>query len=198
MSLVLSMLEFMDQMPIQAELRAFDESDSEKLFEMYCQFEPKTEFQGLPPGTPSQIREWLGQLRERGFHQFVVEAEGRIVGHGVLCPSQRKTEAELAIFVHQDYRGHGLGKRLLLGTLNFGCKKLELERVWIFVMGSNAVALRLFEDAGFRASRSGDPLAWEVEMERASHCAKCKDKECLIFGEAFPMILDVHARAAAC
>jgi RimJ/RimL family protein N-acetyltransferase len=166
---------------------------------MYCQFEPKGEFQGLPPRTPSQIGEWLGQLREHGFYQFVVEVEGRIVGHGVLCPSQRKTEAELAIFVHQGYRGYGLGKKLLLGTLNFGCKKLELERVWIFVMGSNSVALRLFEDAGFRASRDGDPLAWEMEMERPSHCAKCKGEKCLVFREAFPMIVDVHAsRTAVC
>ena len=189
----------MNQMPIHAVLRAFDELDSEKLGEMYCQFEPKGEFQGLPPRTTSQIREWLSQLCERGFYQFVAEVDGRIVGHGVLCPSPRKTEAELAIFVHQGYRGYGLGKKLLLGTLNFGCKKLELERAWIFVMGSNSAALRLFEDVGFRASHGGDPLAWEVEMERPSHCAKCKGEECLIFGEAFPMLFDVHAhRAVVC
>ena len=186
-------------MSIHALLRAFDESDSEKLGEMYCQFEPKGEFQGLPPRTASQIREWLSQLCEQGFYQFVVEVEGRIVGHGVLCPSQRKTEAELAIFVHQGYRGHGLGKKLLLGTLNFGCKKLELERVWIFVMGSNSVALRLFEDVGFRASHDGDPLAWEMEMERPSHCVKCKREKCAVFREAFPIIVDAGARqTAAC
>jgi RimJ/RimL family protein N-acetyltransferase len=184
-------------MSIHAVLRAFDESDSEKLGEMYCQFEPKGEFQGLPPRTASQIREWLSQLCEHGFHQFVVEVEGRIVGHGVLCPSQRKTEAELAIFVHQDYRGYGLGKKLLLGTLNFGCKKLELERVWIFVMGSNSVALRLFEGVGFRAGRGGDPLAWEMEMERTSHCTKCKGEKCIAFGEVFPMVVEAHPHHAA-
>ena len=129
----------------------------------------------------------------------MIEVEGRIVGHGVLCPSQRRTEAELAIFVHQGYRGHGLGEKLLLGTLNFGCKKLELERVWIFVMGSNSVALRLFEGVGFRASRDGDPLAWEMEMERPSHCVKCKREKCPVFREEFPMIVDAEAHhTAAC
>ena len=186
-------------MSMHAVLRAFDESDSEKLLQMYRHFEPKGEFQGLPPRTVSQTREWLRQISERGFHQFVVEVGDRIVGHGLLCSSQRKTEAELAIFVHQDYRGCGLGKKLLLGILNFGCKKLELKRVWIFVMGSNSVALRLFEGAGFHAGRGGDPLAWEMEMERPSHCVKCKGEKCPLFDEAFPMIVDANARrTAAC
>jgi RimJ/RimL family protein N-acetyltransferase len=186
-------------MSIPAALRAFDESDSKKLFEMYCQFEPKGEFQGLPPRTEPQIREWLSQLREHGFHQFVVEVGDRIGGHAALCPSQRETEAELAIFVHQNYRGYGLGKKLLLGTLNFGCKKLGLARVWLFVTGSNSVALNLFEDVGFRPGHGVDPLAWEMEMERPSHCAKCKGEKCVVFGEAFPMVVNAQARhAAAC
>jgi RimJ/RimL family protein N-acetyltransferase len=179
--------------PMRALLRAFDESDSEKLFEMYCQFEPKGEFQGLPPRHTPQIRKWLSQLREQGFHQFVVNVGDCVVGHAVLCPSQRKTEAELAVFLHQDYRGYGLGKKLLLGTLNFGCKKLALARVWLFVMGSNTIALHLFEDVGFRPGRGGDPLAWEMELERPSHCAKCKGEKCELFGEAFPMTVDAHA-----
>ena len=184
------------QMPVRTVLRAFEESDSEKLFEMYSQFEPKGEFQGLPPRNASQIKKWLNQLREQGFYQFVVEVDDRIVGHAALCPSQRKTEAEVAIFVHQDYRGRGLGKQLLLGTLGFGCKKLELARVWLFVMGSNSVALRLFEEVGFRPGRGGDPLAWEIEMERPSHCAKCKGEKCVIFGEAFPMTVAARAHCA--
>jgi RimJ/RimL family protein N-acetyltransferase len=176
---------------MHAVLRAFRDADSEKLFEMYCQFEPKGEFQGLPPRTEPQIRKWLGQLREQGFYQFVVEVGDRIVGHSALCPSQRKTDAELAIFLHQDYRRYGWGRKLLLGTLNFGCKRLELTRVWLFVMGSNPAALDLFEGVGFRPGHEGDPLAWEMEMERPSHCAKCKGEKCVVFGEAFPMVAEL-------
>ena len=149
---------------------------------MYAAFEPKGEYEGLPPRTESQIRAWLTQLREQGFEQFVVAIGTRIVGHAMLCPSQRRTEAELAIFLHQDYRGLGLGKRLLLGVLNFGCKQLRLDRVWLFVTGSNPVALHLFEAVGFRPGRGGDPLMWEIEMERPSHCVKCKAAKCLLFG----------------
>jgi RimJ/RimL family protein N-acetyltransferase len=172
------------------------DQDYEHLVVMYEEFEPKGEFQGLPPRSTSQIKKWLTLLRERGFSQFVVEVGGRIVGHSVLCPAQRNTEAELAIFLHQDYRGQGLGKKLLRGTLNFGCKTLELQRVWLFVMGSNPTALRLFEGAGFRPGRDGDPLAWEIEMERPSHCAKCKGDKCVAFGEGFPAIVVAHQRPA--
>lgn len=179
---------------MRAILRAFKKSDAEQLFEMYRQFEPKGEFQGLPPRSESQIKRWLTQLRECGFTQFVIEVENRIVGHAALCPSQRKTEAELAIFVHQDYRGRGFGKKLLLGTLNFGCKKLELARVWLFVMGSNTVASHLFESVGFQPGRGGDPLAWEIEMDRPSHCTKCKGDKCAAFSEAFPIVVDACVR----
>src|ERR1039457_1037140 len=129
---------------MQANLRAFHESDAERLFGMYRHFEPKGEFQGLPPRTALQIKKWLTQLCERGFYQFVVELGDRIVGHAALCPSHRRTEAELAVFLQQDYRGYGLGKKLLLGILNFGCKKLELASVWGFVMGSHPVPPLLF------------------------------------------------------
>jgi len=172
------------------------DQDCKHLVGMYEEFEPKAEFQGLPPRSTSQIKKWLTQLGELGFFQFVVEVDGRIVGHSMLCPSQRKTEAELAIFLHQEYRGLGFGKKLLLGTLNFGCKTLELHRVWLFVMGSNPIALRLFESVGFRPGRDGDPLAWEIEMERPSHCAKCKGDKCVAFGESFPMTVVAHARCA--
>jgi RimJ/RimL family protein N-acetyltransferase len=181
-------------MSIRALLRTFEEPDSESLFEMYCQFEPKGEFQGLPPQTAPQIKKWLTQLCERGFYQSVIVVGDLIVGHAALCPSQQETEAELAMFLHQDYRGRGLGKKLLLGTLNFGCKSLELHRVWLFVTGSNPIALRLFERAGFRPGPDGDPLTWEIELERLSHCAKCKGQKCTVFGEAFPMIVDAGIR----
>jgi len=64
------------------------------------------------------------------------------------------------------------------------------------VTGSNPVALRLFETVGFRPRANGDPLAWEIEMERPSHCEQCKANKCAVFGEGFPMTVVTHARYA--
>ncbi len=176
---------------MDATLRRFVAPDFDRLVKMYAEFEPKGAFQGLPPQTLAQIKGWLRALAEAGDAQFVIEVSDRIVGHSMLCLSKDKTDAEFAIFLHQNYRGLGLGKKLTLGTLNFGCKQLELDRVWLSVQGSNPVALRLFEDVGFRDVEQGDPLRWELEMERPSHCAECKEDKCIIFGKSLPQTIAV-------
>jgi len=161
---------------------------------MYAAFEPKGEFQGLPPRTPEMITRWLSTLTEMGDEQFVIEVGKRIVGHSMLCLGQDKTEAELAIFVHQDFRGLGLGRKLLLGTLNYGCKQRELDRVWLSVQGCNPRALHLFESVGFNMFGGRSPLQWELEMERPSHCAQCKGKSCVVFGETLPRTVTFRRR----
>lgn len=181
----------------EATLRAFEERDTAKLVAMYEQFEPKGEFQGLPPLDTPGIRKWVRQLCEMKFEQFVVEVDGRIVGHTALCTGQKRNEAELAIFVHQDFRGLGLGKKLLLGTLNYGCKKLKLDHVWLLVQGSNPVAVHLFESAGFRCRGQEDSMQWELEMARPSNCAQCKGDRCIVFNQTFPETVRIPIRKSS-
>ena len=172
---------------MNAVLRPFEPSDFGKLVRMYEEFEPKGQFQGLPPSTNELIQRWLSALVEVGDAQFVVAVGRRIVGHSVLCFAEDKSAAELAIFMHQNFRGCGLGRRLLLGTLNHGCKTLELNRVWLSVQGSNPRALHLFESVGFNPFGTRAPLQWELEMTRPSHCARCKGSKCEVFGATLPM-----------
>ena len=166
--------------------------DWQRVWVMYLGFEPKAQFQGLPPATPVQLCEWLSTLRREGVDQFVLAFGERIVGHSILCHGPRHGEAELAIFLHQKFRGRGLGRRLLLCTLNYGCKQLGLSRVWLSVQGSNPRAQRLFEGVGFRPIAGHDPLAWELEMERPLHCEKCKGDACAIFCQPPPQTMNVH------
>jgi ribosomal protein S18 acetylase RimI-like enzyme len=182
---------------MEATLRKFDPVDFDRLVKLYVGFEPKGAFQGLPPLTLPRLKSWLRELRLAGDEQFVIDIGGRIVGHSMLCRSEGKAEAEFAIFVHQDFRALGLGKKLLLGTLNYGCKQMQLDRVWLSVQGSNPVALCLFEGAGFKPVGSHEPLLWELEMERPSHCAKCKGERCILFGQSLPMTVPIPRRSAS-
>lgn len=182
---------------MDATLRKLKPGDFDRLVAMYATFEPKGEFQGLPPVTLPRIKSWLRQLCEAGDEQFVIDVGGRIAGHSMLCSSEKKAEAECAIFLHQDFRGLGLGKKLLLGTLNYGCKQMQLDRVWLSVQGSNPVALCLFESAGFKPVGSHEPLQWEVEMERPSHCPECKGERCILFGQSLPLTASVPRRRTA-
>jgi len=179
---------------IKATLRTLLPTDCASAQAMYEAFEPKGEFQGLPPRDHETITVWLRALREAGDAEFVIEVRGQIVGHSMLCLANDRTDAEFAIFLHQDYRGLGLGKRLLLGTLNHGCKVLKLDRVWLSVQGSNPRALSLFEKAGFRPRRSAEALQWELEMERRSHCEHCKEGQCILYGQSLPVTITIPRR----
>jgi len=172
---------------VKAILRKWEAGDAGKLLAMYDEFEPKAEFQGLPPHTRENTARWLQALREAGDGEFVIEVGGRIVGHSMLCLKEGASEAELALFIHQDYRGCGLGRKLLLGTLYDGCKNLQLDRVVLSVQASNPRAMHLFESVGFRPCGKASPLQWELEMMRPSHCEHCKQDRCVLFNQSFPM-----------
>ena len=163
--------------------------DVPRLWVMYLNFEPKGQFQGLPPARAARILEWLTKLQKEDAEQFVLAIGERIIGHSMLCRGPKSTEAECAIFLHQKFRGHGLGRRLLLCTLNYGCKQLELSRVWLSVQGANPRAMHLFGSVGFRPAGKFDPMAWELEMERPLHCDKCKGEACAIFSETIPQLI---------
>lgn len=156
---------------------------------MYLAFEPKGAFQGLPPVAEPRLDEWLHELVNDGVENFVCDNGERIIGHTMLCRGPGKHEAELAIFIHQDWRGFGAGRALLLGTLNYGCKQLELGRVQLSVQGANVLALRLLESVGFRPVMGSKSFAWELSMERPSNCEKCKGELCDAFNVTLPVTI---------
>ncbi len=116
--------------------------DRQALVEMYESFEPKGEAFGLPPR--KDPGRWLDSLAP--YPNFLIRMEGRVVGHGVLCVEGEK--GETAIFVHQDYRRHGVGRSLLEALIAEG-RRLGLKRVWGMMDLANVVMLRLAESVGF-------------------------------------------------
>ncbi|HET7840252.1 MAG TPA: GNAT family N-acetyltransferase, partial [Terriglobia bacterium] len=82
-------------------------ADRDAMVEMYVNFDPKGAALGLPPR--KEPARWIDSLSE--FPNFVVKIAGRIVGHAVLCIEG--DSGETAVFVHQDWRGRGIGKMLL-------------------------------------------------------------------------------------
>ena len=177
---------------VEVTLHKLPAEEWRRVWVMYLSFEPKSQFQGLPPASPEQLCLWLQSLQHASTEQFALSVGERVVGHSMLCRGSRRGEAELAIFLHQKFRGCGLGRRLLLCTLNYGCKQLQLSRVWLNAQGSNPSALRLFESVGFHPRAGNDPFAMELEMERALSCDKCKGEACAIFRETLPATLDLR------
>lgn len=116
--------------------------DKPALVEMYRNFDPKGAALGLPPR--KEPERWLESLG--AFPNFVVRNQGQIVGHGVLCIEG--DSGETAVFVHQSWRGHGIGKLLLQELIEEG-RRQDLRRVWGMAAPDNFVMLRLADSLGF-------------------------------------------------
>lgn len=151
-------LAFEDREGREIELRIYDSGEHEALVEMYDSFDPADRAQGIPPAREERVRSWLDVILEGG--QDVIAADGdRIVGHATLVPDGDEG-TELAIFVHQDYQGAGIGSRLIRALLGHGQRE-GVEKVWLTVERWNHPAVNLYEAVGFEAS---SVESFELEM----------------------------------
>jgi ribosomal protein S18 acetylase RimI-like enzyme len=90
-----------------------------------------------------------------------VALEGdRVVGHATLVPDEDGETVELAIFVHHDYQGAGIGSKLIRGLLGHG-QRVGVEKVWLTVERWNDAAVALYESVGFETSSAE---SFELEM----------------------------------
>ncbi len=131
---------------------------------MYATFEPKGAAKGLPPVRDEKVRRWLGHLHEHTHSLLVFSdcAEEQVAGHAILAPDG-SDRAELALFVHQDFRGHGVGFSLAQAAVQTA-RHLGLCRVWLTVSPDNKAALRVYEKCGFCATRGSGPHDQEMEL----------------------------------
>ncbi|ADJ16355.1 GNAT family N-acetyltransferase [Halalkalicoccus jeotgali] len=152
-------IEFEDREGRSIEIRVYDEGrDFDALCEMYDTFDPADRAQGIPPAREERVRSWLDVILGEG--QDVVAAHGeRVVGHATLVPDG-DVATELAIFVHQDYQGAGIGSRLIRALLGYGART-GIEKVWLTVERWNHPAVTLYESVGFESS---SVESFELEM----------------------------------
>jgi L-amino acid N-acyltransferase YncA len=123
-------------------LRPAEAQDREAILAMYEKFEPKGASLGLPPRY--DLEGWLARLA--GYYNLVAELDGRVIGHGVLCGDNGS--AEVAVFIHQEFRGAGLGRRLLSALVR-EASRAGFHRVWGVTEYDNIPMLRLARSLGF-------------------------------------------------
>ena len=129
-------------------LRLATHDDRGALIAMYLSFEPKGACLGLPPRKEPQF--WLENLS--AFPNFVIVAGERIIAHAALCSDAES--GEVAVFVHQDFRGKKLGKRLLV-ELIAEARRNGLKKIWGMTELDNVPMLLLARSLGF--SPGADP-----------------------------------------
>lgn len=106
-------------------------------------------FEGYPI---ESTRKFVTDMIENDNAQFVAVDGETVVGWIDITPSRLPVSGHvghLGMGVHRDYRGQGLGKRLILAALE-KAKSNGLKRVELEVYRHNTAAIALYERVGFQ------------------------------------------------
>ncbi len=106
------------------------------------------------PTTESEARMISEMNRARNSLFLVAEDDGRIVGQLTLQGGKRRNvrhAATLGITVGRDYRGQGVGRRLMEYAIAWARAGRVVTRIELNVFVRNTNAIRLYESCGFVA-----------------------------------------------
>jgi diamine N-acetyltransferase len=150
-------------------VREYSSGDFKGLVEMYKGFVPKGGAGGLPPSGVRRIAHWLDQLQYKASSLLVLDAQ-RVVAHSILSPNTR-SGADLAVFVHQDFRCLGIGTKLALLAVSFAARAGFTE-LYLSTQLSNEAAFRVYERAGFRTTCVlGDECEMKLDLSGYSQAS---------------------------
>ncbi len=121
--------------------------DRERLIKMYESFTPENRCLGLPPSTRIGIEKWIDYLADEGFG-IIAEINGKIVGHCSIVPTEDLKDADLSIFVHQDYQDRGIGQKMLEVMIDY-CKEAGFYGITLVTERANKRALHVYQKMGF-------------------------------------------------
>ena len=82
-----------------------------------------------------------------GYHCFVLERDGRVVGYGILSIAAGEAHI-LNLCVDPHYRAHGYGEQLLNAILA-QARAAKVREIFLEVRPSNTTALSLYRKKGF-------------------------------------------------
>lgn len=105
------------------------------------------------PFTHAEILQWFQNKKNKNYPVIVSELQGRVIGFGA-CDVFRarecyRTTSELAVHLHQDFRGQGCGTKIIHELLRKS-KDQGIHSVVACIDSGNEGSLRLHQRLGFR------------------------------------------------
>ncbi|MEL6688077.1 MAG: GNAT family N-acetyltransferase [Pseudomonadota bacterium] len=92
---------------------------------------------------------------ENGGQVFSAHLDDVVVGACALKPHPDGQWELTKMAVDTDYRGHGIGQKLMDAVQDYARDELKLERIFLLSNTKNAAALRLYERNGWTVNHEG-------------------------------------------
>lgn len=102
---------------------------------------------------PEVVEGWIRHIEEGRTFTVMVEANGRLIGHGSLYLSEltwTRHMGEIQLLIGREYRGLGLG-HLLANEVFTIAQGLGLQKITARMAADQKGALQVFERLGFKA-----------------------------------------------
>jgi N-acetylglutamate synthase-like GNAT family acetyltransferase len=107
----------------------------------------------------SGLAEFVESFDPKKDRIWVVEAKHRIVGSIAIVGRSRRRAQLRWFFVHPDYRGHSMGRRLLKEALQFS-KKRKYKTVFLWTTSELDTARHVYGDLGFKKTHKKEHRIW--------------------------------------
>jgi RimJ/RimL family protein N-acetyltransferase len=139
-------------MPEDVVIRPYLESDLESFHAYVDTVARERKYFGMVVAPPlEKLREGIAKRTGSSMPQIMAVAGERVVGHADLTAQERdgfRHNALVGMGLLQEYRGRGLGVRLLQQLVEGG-RRAGLQRLELAVYASNTAAIALYEKSGF-------------------------------------------------
>jgi len=130
-----------------------DESDINSILEIYNQgIEDRIATLETDTKDYAYMKDWLDKHNGR-YNVIVAEQEGKIVGWASLNQYNNRSAydgvADISVYISREYRGRGIGKRLLSELENIA-KENGFHKMVLFTFPFNQLGQGLYKKMGFR------------------------------------------------
>ncbi|USD67810.1 GNAT family N-acetyltransferase [Vibrio sp. SCSIO 43136] len=132
------------------QIRHLENTDSQDLFDIYRHTSVTQNTSQLPYMSRDKVDGLF--LGDDSNYTLVAEADAKVIGHVTLFLSHKIRDrhcAGIAIGVHPDFHGKGVGRLLMNSAIDQADNWLNLIRLELEVLTNNVAAVHLYQSVGF-------------------------------------------------
>lgn len=137
-------------------IREANEKDLEDILEIYNDaIMNTTAIYTYKPETLEEKKQWYEKKKQGGYPLLVFEEDNRVVGFATLGPFRAwpayKYTIEHSIYVHKDYRNHGIATKLMKEIIKIANER-EYATLVAGIDAANEGSIKMHEKMGFKYS----------------------------------------------